>query len=202
MTTSRDLMITAMDVAPGHPLERGRLSLALAGAELIDLLAAETVTLDGDRIVPGLRVPLSDRLLNEAEESLVRESPYESVADWLWRRGRNLSSAYLAALEREGQVARRRRRRLPFRTGRTELTDSPDRRTAKERWTADEPVLAALGTALGLRGEAGPDGALSETDDAAEEVLAGVNDALLELEAVRQRHDIEQAAFDNIWRGD
>jgi hypothetical protein len=33
-------------------------------------------------------------------------------------------------------------------------------------------------------------------------VLACVHDALMNLEALRQRRAIEQAAFDNIWRGD
>jgi hypothetical protein len=39
-------------------------------------------------------------------------------------------------------------------------------------------------------------------DDAVAIVLAVVNDALMELEAVRQRRAIEEAAFDNIWRGE
>ena len=38
-------------------------------------------------------------------------------------------------------------------------------------------------------------------DDAVETVLATVHDALMELEAVRQRRAIEKAAFDNVWRG-
>ena len=33
-------------------------------------------------------------------------------------------------------------------------------------------------------------------------VLATVGDAVMELDAVRQRRDIEQAAFDNVWRGE
>lgn len=37
-------------------------------------------------------------------------------------------------------------------------------------------------------------------DDAAT-VLAAVGDAVMELEAVRQRKVIEDAAFDNVWRG-
>lgn len=31
-------------------------------------------------------------------------------------------------------------------------------------------------------------------------VLAAVHDAVEELQSVRQRKDVEQAAFDNIWR--
>lgn len=57
MTTPRDLSIAVMDRATGHPVEQGDLSLALAGAEMIDLIGAEAVRLDGDRIVPGLRPP-------------------------------------------------------------------------------------------------------------------------------------------------
>ncbi|MEV4973631.1 GOLPH3/VPS74 family protein [Streptomyces scopuliridis] len=210
MTTPRDLMITAMDVAPSPPAA-GDLSLALAGAELVDLLAAEAIRLDDDRIVPALRPALADRLLDQAATSLTREPPYESVADWLWRRGSGLASAYLASLEADGQLTRRRRRGLPFRTGRMVPADSPVRRRAADRWASHEPVLTALATAVGIpgrdggdtedKGDKGPEEAPGTTDDATETVIVAVNEALLELEAVRQRRSIEQAAFDNVWRG-
>jgi hypothetical protein len=204
MTTPRDLMIIAMDVAPRRPVEPGDLSLALAGAELIDLLAAQAIRLDGDRIVPGYRpaIPaIADRLLDEAASSLVREAPYESVGDWLWRRGRGLSSAYLAALEAAGQLTRQRRRWMLFRTSQLVLVDSPDRRRATNRWTSDEPILAALAAAAGL-GDKRTGDSPGVADDAVATVLAATNDALMELEAVRQRRAIEKAAFDNIWRGE
>lgn len=51
MTTAKDLFIIAMD--PAHSVGQGDLSLALAGAELIDLVGAGAVVVDGDRIVPG-----------------------------------------------------------------------------------------------------------------------------------------------------
>ncbi|MFJ9030810.1 GPP34 family phosphoprotein [Streptomyces sp. NPDC102274] len=204
MTTSRDLMITALDVAESPPAA-GDLSLALAGAELIDLLAAEAIRLEDDRIVPGHPPAMTDRLLDQSAESLVREAPYESVADWLWRRGLGLASAYLSALEAEGQLTRRRRLRLPFGTGRTVLVDSPDRRLANDRWASNEPVLAALATAVGItardKGDEGTEEAPGVPDDAVETVVVAVNEALLELEAVRQRRSVEQAAFDNVWRG-
>ncbi|MBZ4019761.1 GPP34 family phosphoprotein, partial [Streptomyces purpurogeneiscleroticus] len=93
MTTARDLVIIALDVPSSRPLQQGELSLALAGAELIDLLAARAVGLDGEDIVPGHRSAmddrlLNDRLLNDAAASLVRQVPYESIEEWLWRRGR------------------------------------------------------------------------------------------------------------------
>ncbi|MFF4406140.1 GPP34 family phosphoprotein [Streptomyces sp. NPDC001262] len=200
MTTPRDLAIIAMGTTPGHPVEQGRLSLALAGAELIDLLAAEAVTLDDDRIVPGRVAVTADRLLDEAAAALTREAPHESVDDWLWRRGRGLAAAYTAALEADGQLTRQRPHWKPFGAGRTTLTDSLDRRLAEDRWAADEPVLTALATAVGIRDE-GPEDIPVPADDVTATVLAAVNDALLELEAARQRRDIEQAAFDNIWRG-
>ncbi|MET8680213.1 GPP34 family phosphoprotein, partial [Streptomyces sp. NPDC004647] len=53
MTTPRDLLIVATDMASSRPVERGALSLALAGAEAIDLLDAQAIGLDGDHIVPG-----------------------------------------------------------------------------------------------------------------------------------------------------
>ncbi|MFF4160268.1 GPP34 family phosphoprotein [Streptomyces sp. NPDC001678] len=206
MTTPRDLLITAMEVEPSRPVERGEMSLALAGAELIDFLAAGVITLDDDRIVPGGGAAVADRLLDQAVASLVREAPYEAVSDWLWRRGRELAPAYLAALEAEGVLTRQRSHWKPFQDGQRVLADSPDRRRAEDRWESNEPVLVALATAVGIRDQETEDapnspGAPDEPDEAVETVLAAVNDALIELESVKQRRAIEQAAFDNIWRG-
>ncbi|MET9697241.1 GPP34 family phosphoprotein [Streptomyces sp. NPDC006529] len=204
MSTPRDLLIITLDSETSRPVEQGDLSLALAGAELIDLLAAEAVRLDGDQLVPGLAPPVADRLLGEAAGALVREAPYESVADWLWRRGRGLAAAYRAELEGEGQLVRPPRRGISFRAGPPELVDSSVRRQAADRWAADEPVLAGLAQALGVRPRraGSADSASPEAaDDTVATVLATVNDALVELAAVRQRRSIEDAAFDNIWRG-
>ncbi|MFF0222220.1 GPP34 family phosphoprotein [Streptomyces sp. NPDC004629] len=199
MTTPRDLLIVALDPAADRSVGQGDLSLALAGAELIDLLRAEAIGLDGDRIVPGLPLGMGDPLLDEAVSALARERPYESVEDWLWRRGRDLAAAYLHALEAAGEGGGRRRgRRLSLRTDRTRLGDTAERGRAAERWTAREPVLAALGAAVGLREEQA--GGTAGLADAVVTVLAAVNDAVVELEAVRQRRSIEAAAFDNIWR--
>src|SRR5690348_16547049 len=89
-TTPRDLFIVSIDKASDHPVEQGDLSLALAGAEVIGLLDAHAIMLDGNCIVPIDQPAIADHLLNEAASSLVRQAPYESVGDWLWRRGRNL----------------------------------------------------------------------------------------------------------------
>ncbi|WP_306328863.1 GPP34 family phosphoprotein [Streptomyces venezuelae] len=224
MTTPRDLMFVALDAAPGRRPGQGELSLALAAAELIDLLAAGTVLLDGDRVVPAGGAAPDDALLRGAASGLVRGEPYESLDDWLWRRGRDLSPAYQAALEADGLLTRQRGRRLPFRAaGEPALTESPDRRRAADRLTAREPVLTALAAAVRLDDADGQDGP-AETDgvdgltaaggsdgvadavetadlpDGVEAVLAALGDAELELAAVRQRRDVEQAAFDNIWR--
>ncbi|GAB1326264.1 GOLPH3/VPS74 family protein [Streptomyces sennicomposti] len=200
MSTPRDLMIVALDVAPSRPLGRGDLSLALAGAEAYDLLRTGTVRLRGDRLAPLTGPDPEDGLLAEAAAALVREEPYEPLPDWLWRRGRGLSSAYLAALEAEGQVTWERSRWLPFRGGRTVLSDTEARRRAAYRWAADEPVLLALAAAVGIREELTP-GDPAVADDTALAVLAAVHDAVMELEAVRQRRAIEAAAFANVWRG-
>lgn len=200
MTTPRDLLIVAMDMESVRPVEQGDLSLALAGAEVIDLLAARAIGLDGDRIVPGDRQVTGDRLMDEAAASLDRQAPYESVGDWLWRRGRGLAPAYVAALEEDGQATRQRGGGLHFRAGQLVLADSSARRGATDRWAADEPVLAALAEALGIVRERTDDSPGIE-DDTAATVLAAVNDAVMELEAVRQRRAIEKAAFDNVWRG-
>lgn len=199
MTTARDLVIVAMDRESDRPVERGDVSLALAGAELIDLLGAEAAHLDGERIVPGYRPTIADRMLDEAASALVREAPQESVDDWLWRRGRGLAAAYLAALEADGQLTRRRHRWSPFRTGPAVLADSLARRRAADRWASREPVLTALAVAAGVDGEETAEAPDLADDDMAT-VLATVHDAVRELEAERQRRAIEQTAYDNIWR--
>ncbi|MFD9369190.1 GPP34 family phosphoprotein [Streptomyces sp. NPDC060020] len=200
MTTPRDLLIVAMDAGSGSPVEQGELSLALAGAEVIDLLAAEAVRLDGDHLVPGDQSAQADRLLEQAAAALVREEPYESVTDWLWRRGRGLSVAYQAELEADGQLVRQRRQGISFRAGQLVLADSPARRRAADRWAADEPVLTTLAGAVGVGGKQTED-VQDVADDDVATVLAAVSDALVELASVRQRRAIEDAAFDNIWRG-
>lgn len=201
MTTPRDLLITTLDVTLTHPPGQGDLSLALAGAELIDLLNARAVALDGDRIVPGEQGAISDGQLNEAASALSREAPYETVEDWLWRRGRGLAAGYVAALRSEGQIAERRRPRwMPVGTGRTTLADTPARSGALERWTSNEPVLASLGAAVGIRDERLEDPP-RVPDEAVATVLDAVHDAVRDLEAERQRRSIEDAAFDNVWRG-
>ncbi|MFF4250037.1 GPP34 family phosphoprotein [Streptomyces sp. NPDC001663] len=196
MNTARDLAIVALDMATDKPVEQGDLSLALAGAEVFDLIEARALVLDGERILPSAQSPTGDRLLDEAAAALVRQEPYESVEDWLWRRGRGLSSAYVEDLERIGLTTRPRGRRIPLRTGRTELVDSAARQQAEERWATGEPVLAALAAAAGMRDEPA-----DELADETVTVLAAVGNAVQELEAVRQRKVIEDAAFDNVWRG-
>ncbi|RVU17680.1 GPP34 family phosphoprotein [Streptomyces antnestii] len=200
MSTPRDLLIVAWDFESNGQVRQGDLSLALAGAELIDLLSARTIALDGDRVVPGPSPAPDDPLLQAAASSLVRKEPYESVDDWLWRRGRDLTSAYVAALEAEAEPTQPKRSRRPFRAGGVRVSaDSPDRRRAADRWAWHEPVLAALAAAVGIHDESAVDS--SNVPDDVTAVLAAVGNAEMELEAVRQRRTIEDAAFDNIWRG-
>ncbi|WP_329183246.1 GOLPH3/VPS74 family protein [Actinacidiphila glaucinigra] len=202
MSTPQDLMIVSMDVASSPPVEAGDLSLALAGAEVIDLLGARAVTLQGDRLVPVDGPVTGDHLLDQAASALADEAPYESVEDWLWRRGRNLSSVYRAGLRATGLTAVNSPRWRPWVTGEPVLLESPAREEALARWTSGEPVLSALAAAAGISGDRGEDApsAGEVTDDAVATVLAAVHDAVEELQSVRQRKDVEQAAFDNIWR--
>lgn len=203
MTTPRDLFLLSVDVAAGRPVDRGDLSLGLAGAEAIDLLDARVITLDDDRIVPYDWPTLGDRQLNEAASSIVQQAPYESVSDWLWRRGRHLSAAYQADLEADGTITRKRHRRwLVFRTTRTVLVDSPERRWAADRLAADDPVLGSLGAAVGICGSRAED-APSVADDAVATVLTAVDDAIEELAAERQRRAqrLDKAAEFNRERG-
>ena len=59
-------------------------------------------------------------------------------------------------------------------------------------------MLAALAATAGVRDEPAEQ---EFDDDAVTTVLAVAGDAVMELEAVRQRKQIEDAAFDNVWRG-
>ncbi|MFE6160449.1 GPP34 family phosphoprotein [Streptomyces sp. NPDC056486] len=198
MTTAKDLFIIAMDLK--HSVGQGDLSLALAGAELIDLIGAGAVAVDGDRIVPGGQPMLDDRFMGEAAAGLTRQAPYERIEDWLWRRGRDLSAAYQAALEENDELKPQRSGRLPFGSQRVEPVDTPARRRAVGRWEEKEPVLAALASFVGIDDERSDDEPDLD-DEAVTTVLAAVHDAVMELEAVRQRRTIENAAFANLWRG-
>ncbi|MFC8172212.1 GPP34 family phosphoprotein [Streptomyces sp. NPDC057242] len=200
MSTAKDLFIIAMDPGPEHAVGQGDLSLALAGAELIDLVGTGAVAVDGDRIVPGGASVPDDGLLGEAAARLTRQPPYERIEDWLWRRGEDLSSAYRAALEADGELTRRRSGLLSLGRERVEAVDTPARRRAVDRRDAREPVLTALASAVGIDGGR-PGGDPGLDDEAVTSVVAAVHDAVMELEAVRQRRTIENAAFANVWRG-
>ncbi|MFI9252656.1 GPP34 family phosphoprotein [Streptomyces sp. NPDC053069] len=198
MTTPQDLFLVSLDVPGEQPVEQGDLSLALAGAELIDLLGARALVLDGERIVPGPVLTTGDRMLDEAGAALVRGEPYETVEDWLWRRGEGLAVAYRDVLESEGQLTGKRRRRLALRDRDDPQADTPARRHAADRWWSHEPVLAGLASTLGIQGGRPPEE--EPGDEAVVAVLVAVGDAVTELEAVRERRRIENVAFDNIWR--
>ncbi|CAM5290197.1 GOLPH3/VPS74 family protein [Streptomyces atroolivaceus] len=200
MTTAKDLFIVTMDPRLEHAVGQGDLSLALAGAELIDLSAAGTITVDGDRIVPGGPPAPDDRLLGEAAALLTRQPPYERIEDWLWRRGRDLADVYRTALEEDHELTRKRSGRLSLGSERLELVDTPSRRRATDRWEEKEPVLAHLASVVGID-SAGSDDEAGLDDEAVATVVAAVHDAVMELEAVRQRRTIENAAFANLWRG-
>ncbi|MGW4851939.1 GOLPH3/VPS74 family protein [Streptomyces sp. NPDC004288] len=216
MSTARDLFIIAMGSGHEPSVGQGDLSLALAGAELIDLLGDGHVTVDADRVVPGAGSVLDDRLLGEASDGIVRTTPYEGVEDWLWRRGKGLSATYQSALEAEGELTRKRGGRLTLGARRVEPVDTAARHSAVDRWERREPVLVALASAVGigdgdgtLIGDSDDTSTTDEPsdiepgldDEAATAVVAAVHDAIMELEAVRQRRTIENSAFANLWRG-
>ncbi|MBG7699619.1 GPP34 family phosphoprotein [Streptomyces sp. MC1] len=198
MTTPQDLFLVSLDVPGGRPVEQGDLSLALAGAELIDLLGVRALTLDGERIVPGPVLTTGDRLLDEAGAALVRQEPYETVEDWLWRRGEGLAVAYRDVLEADGQLTGKRRHWWPGRGEAGTPADTAARRHATDRWDSHDPVLTGLAGTLGI--DPGRTASGEFDDEAVITVLAAVGDAVTELEAVRERRRIENIAFDNIWR--
>ncbi|MGW4035637.1 GOLPH3/VPS74 family protein [Streptomyces sp. NPDC004778] len=201
MTTAKDLFIIAMDPAPEHTVGQGDLSLALAGAELLDLLDAGTITVDGDLVVPGGSTVPDDRLLAAAAAGITRQPPHERIEDWLWRRGRDLAAAYQDALEEDGELTRKRSGLLPFGPKEVELVDTPARRRAEARRDEGDPVLASLASAVGLDGERSDDDEPPFGDERVTTVVATVHEAVMELEAVRQRRTIENTAFANVWRG-
>ncbi|MGW0908609.1 GOLPH3/VPS74 family protein [Streptomyces sp. NPDC002853] len=198
MTTAKDLLFIATD--PKHSVGQGDLSLALAGAELIDLVGAGAITVDGDRIVPTGRPAPEDRFLGQAAAQLTPQAPHEQIEDWLWRRGRDLAAAYQAALEENDELKPQRSGRLSFGRQRLEPVDTPARRRAVDRWKEKEPVLAALASIVGI-GDEQSDDEPGPDDEAVTAVLAAIHDAVMELEAVRQRRTIENAAYANLWRG-
>ncbi|MFB9462984.1 GOLPH3/VPS74 family protein [Streptomyces cinereospinus] len=199
MTTPLDLLIVALNLPSRREIGQGDLSLALAGAELLDLADAGVLTVEDDRLVPGTGQGTGDRLLDEAAAALVRRPPYETAEDWLWRRGRGLAQAYVAVLEQETPAGGGHRHWLRRRSEPATVADSPARRHADERWAAHEPVLVGLAGALGIEEPSAP-GTGDAAGGPAVTVLAALGDALTELEAVRQRRRVEQDAFDNVWR--
>ncbi|MFF7329554.1 GPP34 family phosphoprotein [Streptomyces sp. NPDC008150] len=217
MTTARDLFIIVTDPASKDTVGQGDLSLALAGAELLDLVEAGLLTVAEDRVVPDgdrartaddpSRAP-DDRLLAAAWAGVVPGPPFEEVEDWLWRRGRDLSAAYQEAFEKDGELTRKRNGVLSFASNRLVQADTPARRQAAARWQDGEPVLAALASAVRNGGElrdgddelGSTEHELGNGDETAVAVLAAVRGAIVELEAVRQRRSIENAAYANIWR--
>jgi hypothetical protein len=201
MTTAKDLFSIAMDPVPDHAVGQGDLSLALAGAELLDLIGAGVITVDGDLIVPGGSSAPDDRLLGEAAARITGQPPYERIEDWLWRRGRDLAATYQDALEEDGELTQKRSGRLPFGPRRVELVDTPGRRRAIARREEGEPVLAALASAVGIDGGPSGDDEPRLDDGVVTTVVATVHEAVMELEAVRQRRTIENTAFANVWRG-
>ncbi|GGP68459.1 GOLPH3/VPS74 family protein [Streptomyces sindenensis] len=200
MTTAKDLFIISVDPALERPVGQGDLSLALAGAELLDLLDAGTVTVDGDLVVPGGSSVPDDRLLAAAAAGITRQPPHERIEDWLWRRGRDLAAAYQDALEEDGELRQKRSGLLPFGPKEVEPVDTPARHRAVARLEEGDPVLASLASAVGLDGERSDDEP-RPGDETVTTVIATVHEAVMELEAVRQRRTIENTAFANVWRG-
>lgn len=200
MTTAHDLALIALGLPPERSVEQGDLSLALAGAEAVDLLDSGALTLDGDRMVPAAPVASGDPLLDQADAALLRREPYETVDAWLWRRGDGLAAAYVADLRRAGPLTRPSGHRFRLRSAASAWADSPARRAAEERKAAGEPVLTALLAAAGMGEEPSSDLAGSSLGDAVTTVVAAVGDAVARREALRLRHDVEHAAFDNVWR--
>ncbi len=121
-------------------------------------------------------------MLDGALASLVREAPYETVGEWLWRRGDGLAARYA-----EG----------------TEL------HRARQRSDPRGPVVAVLAAVLGAQdaediediedGE-GSDRADGPGGEAVTTVPAAVGRAVTDLRAARLRRSVEATAFADVWR--
>ncbi|MFD6530956.1 GPP34 family phosphoprotein [Streptomyces sp. NPDC060184] len=193
MTTARDLALVVL----GMPADRQRdLSLALAGAEGIDLLERGALRLDGDRMVPGSEPAGEDPLLSRAFTGIRRQRPYETVGEWIRRHGIGLAEAYAGELESTGLLVRPRGRGILARPAPVLPADSPEHRRADERLASGEPVLTALVGVL----DTGGIPADVDTGNAVSTVLAAVAETVTAVEAARLRRYVEDAAFDNIWR--
>ncbi|MER5949492.1 GPP34 family phosphoprotein [Streptomyces sp. NPDC001904] len=202
-TTAQDLVLVALDVPHEQRAEPGALSLALAGAEAIDLVMRGALSVDGDRMVPGPRRPADDGLLDRAAATLVRNEPYETVENWLWRRGPGLAAAYVAELERSGLIDRPRPKRHKFWARPADPDRRADvlaRRAAQARAASCEPVLVELLAATRRQDTSSWQRRDDPGDDAVVTVLAAVGEAVTHLAAARLRRAIEIDAFDNIWR--
>ncbi|WP_406387495.1 GPP34 family phosphoprotein [Streptomyces sp. NBC_00887] len=198
MTTPQNLLMITMDETSTRRVDPADLSVALAGAELIDLLEAKAIGLDNGYLVPGRQAVPDDHCLQQAMESLHLTEPYQLVSDWLGNREDMLVERYTAALETEDLATRRRPRGHPLRSREVVLVDSPAHRQALERWASAEPVLVALAASVGIRTEQ-PHRSAAETDEAVAAVLSAVEEALAGLAAEREESIITQAKLDGLW---
>lgn len=227
MSTARELARAALSLPAERAPEQGDLSLALAGAEAADLLKGGALTLVGDVLVPGPPAATGDRLLDQAAAALVRQEPYEKVEDWLWRRGNGLAATYVDDLGRAEPHGHAPGHGLRARFARHAPADPPAAHLEDEHRGADEPLVGDLlavlrgvdalpeeadeaaeekaqdATVVGsedLAEDATGDASEDPAVDAVATVLAAVGDAVTDLEALRLRREVEDAAFDNMWR--
>ncbi|MEU4011428.1 GPP34 family phosphoprotein [Streptomyces pseudogriseolus] len=199
MATALHLAALAAVRGAAPDFEQGDLSLALAGAELIDLADLHAVVLMRDRIMPAAAPRTENSMLIEAAAEIVRDAPHETVERWLWRRGRDLAARYRVALratvpEPLARAHRQRLRQAAPAVGPHVLCSATD------RLMVGDPVLTHLAAAAGIA-EPPPADALDGLDEDEIAVLADVHQAITQLAAERQRRWVDRGGFDNLWRG-
>ncbi|MZE68812.1 GPP34 family phosphoprotein [Streptomyces sp. SID5789] len=197
MATAHDLSALATSPDTDAGLEEGDLSLALAGAELLDLVDVQAALLVSDRILPVVSPRHVDTMLAEAASAIVQNSPYETVESWLWRRGRDLVARYRAALEVTASGESARTYRHPFRRAHP-VVDPTVLRHATDRLASGDPILVGLAASVGLAEPPAREAEGLSADEAT--ILTVVHGAVTELAAERQRRSVEHGAYDNIWR--
>ncbi|WP_034266641.1 GPP34 family phosphoprotein [Actinospica robiniae] len=150
MGTGEDLLLLAVD--DRHARTRGgvRLAAALAAAHLVDLAAAERITLDGTRLRVTRIEPVGDELLDPAVAAIAKSTSPVTVHRWL------TGHAHPAVIARYATAAR------AAGTVKTDETLSYDRDKARVRRSeprinvADESardqIVARVSAALALPG--------------------------------------------------
>lgn len=100
MSMGSDLLLLAVDRKSGRVLSRPKLAVALAAADLVELLLAGRIALDGDRLTVLSHRDVPDRPVDAALRALAADAGLTTAANSISDRA---SSAYVAHLREAKQ---------------------------------------------------------------------------------------------------